>query len=114
MSRESKFHDQADAVIEAIGEEIEAKDKEMLIDVDNKDSVLTLTLDSGDEFVISKHAPMQQIWLSSPFSGGLHYDYVDADSCWTSARNGSALHEHLAKELNENTGLKLAFPASGD
>lgn len=108
MLEESQFHCLADAYLEAIADEIESKDEHALIDVDIEENVLTLTLPSGEQYVISKHLPSQQVWLSSPVSGGLHFSYNEEDSAWE-LDNGQKLSHLLAEELQEATELEFTF-----
>ena len=89
----------ADAVDAALGDEIDAE---------LQGGILTLSLDSGGQYVINKHAPNRQIWMSSPVSGASHYDY--ADGTWTSTRAPSArLPQVLAAELKARFGGDLTF-----
>lgn len=89
----------ADGVDEALGGDI---------DVDYQGGILTLSLDGGGQYVINKHAPNREIWLSSPVSGALHFAYADGD--WISTREPRvALDQLLAKELKDKFGVDLDF-----
>jgi frataxin len=79
------------------------------VDAELRDGVLTLELDDGSEYVINKHAPSRQIWLSSPVSGAAHFDYDAASRSWRSSRGGPPLSERLAAELKAATGRDIAF-----
>ncbi len=109
MLEESDFHEKADALLERIANEIEEKDEEMLIDADLNQGVLTLELDSGHEYVISKHEPSKQVWLSSPLSGGLHYDYNDEIDGWELTKDGTRISELLSEELYKLTSIAFDF-----
>ena len=109
MQSDSAFHKIADATLEAMADEVETQDEELLIDVDLTGGILTLELDSGQQYVISKHAPSHQLWLSSPISGGLHYDYNSASESWELAKDGSRLDERLSKELYQLTSIVFDF-----
>lgn len=109
MLDESHFHELADEFLEALAAEIELTDEEMLIDVDLTQGILTLELDSGQQYVISKHAPSKQVWLSSPISGGLHYDYSETSETWELAKDGSRLDELLTEELYQHTSIAFDF-----
>ncbi len=80
-----------------------------VLDVDMDGAVLTIELDSGAQYVINKHAPSRQIWLSSPVSGARHFDYTD-DGEWRDARGESGLHALLAEELRAATGRTVELP----
>ena len=109
MMDETLFNSLANPFLESIFEEIEEKDVDMLIDADLNDGILTLELDSGQQYVVSKHAPSKQVWLSSPLSGGLHYDYNDDTESWELTKDGSRLNELLTKELYQLTGTAFDF-----
>ncbi len=57
---------------------------------------MTITNKQGKQWVISKHAPTMQIWLSSPMSGGLHFSYHNG--AWALS-DGQALIPLLAQEI---------------
>lgn len=109
MLDESEFQEKAEALLELFADEIERKDEDMLIDADLLQGVLTLELESGHEYVISKHGVSKQIWLSSPLSGGLHYDYNAAEDSWELTKDGSRLDELLAEELLKLTSITFNF-----
>ena len=68
-------------------------------DVDYQGGILTVALDRGGEYVLNKHAPNRQIWLSSPVSGAAHFAFDAANATWISTRSNRVLGELLADEL---------------
>jgi frataxin len=108
MLENSQFHCLADAYLDALTDEIEAKDAEGLLDAEVEQGVLTLTLPSGKQYVVSKHLPSKQLWLSSPISGGLHFSYDEAHSAWALA-DGRKLCTLLADELAHAIGIEFRF-----
>jgi frataxin len=78
-------------------------------DVDLRGGILTIELDDGRQYVINKHAPNRQIWMSSPVSGASHYEHDAASGEWRSTRGGDALLPRLARELSELTGITIAL-----
>ncbi len=82
-----------DVIEEALGDQA---------DVDLEGGILTIELDVGGEYVINKHAPNKQIWMSSPKSGATHFDYTD--DRWTCTRSGRFLDEMLSEELGALSG----------
>jgi frataxin len=68
-------------------------------DVELQGGVLTVTLEQGGAYVINKHGPNHQIWLSSPRSGASHYGFDAARAAWIGTRSGRALADVLAEEL---------------
>jgi len=89
----------ADLIDDALGDDIDAE---------LQGGILTLSLETGGQYVINKHTPNQQIWMSSPASGASHYDFADGQ--WLSTRDPSkTLPTVLAAELNAKFGVTLAF-----
>jgi frataxin len=79
------------------------------VDVDLRGGILTIELDDGRQYVLNKHAPNRQLWLSSPLSGASHYGHDPATGGWRSTRGGPPLAELLAAELAQLTGADIAF-----
>jgi frataxin len=79
------------------------------VDVDLRGGILTIELDDGRQYVLNKHAPNKQLWLSSPVSGASHYNYDPASRGWLSTRDGPPLADLLAAELAQVTGAEIAF-----
>jgi frataxin len=78
-------------------------------EVDYEGGILNLTLDEGGAYVINKHAPTQQIWLSSPHSGAWHFAQDPASCAWRDTRHGRDLMELLSGELQAATGIAVAL-----
>ena len=104
---ESAFHAAADRTLAALLERIEDALGDEL-DVDLQGGILTIELASGAQYVINKHAPNRQIWLSSPVSGASHFAHEPGGG-WVSTRGEARLHELLAQELGEATGEAIGF-----
>jgi frataxin len=104
---ESAFHAAADRTLAHLFERIEDRLGDEL-DVDLQGGILTIELASGGQYVINKHAPNRQIWLSSPTSGAAHFGHEPGRG-WISTRGGAALHELLAQELGAATGTWITL-----
>ena len=93
-----------DAIDAALGDEL---------DVDYEGGILTVKLSDGRTFLLNKHAPNREIWLSSPVSGAWHFAYDDKEGIWRSTRAVSSGPDNLTAlleaELNSltNGGLEL-------
>jgi len=87
-----------DGIEEAIGDDA---------DVDLENGILTVELEDGRQYVINKHAPNQQIWLSSPISGAAHYKYDDATGSWVSTRSNDVLMDVLNAEISKIAGTDI-------
>jgi len=93
---ETEYHKLADKTLEAIADALEDADAKGQLELEQQGGVLTIALSGGKQFVVSKHAPSQQVWLSSPVSGGLHFSYDGAQ--WALA-DGRVLEMLLYSEL---------------
>jgi len=60
------------------------------LSVDLEGGILTIELDEGGQYVINKHGPNRQIWLSSPVSGAAHFNY-DGGGSWVATRGQGSL-----------------------
>ncbi len=100
---ENDFQDAADLWLENLFELLDSEDDEAQLDIDLEEGVMTITIDEDHTFIINKHAPSTQLWLSSPLSGGLHFDPVEEGKDWT-LDDGRRLSIVLAEELNHCTG----------
>jgi frataxin len=105
---ERAFETLADRTLQHLFAQIDAELGDVA-DVDLRGGILTVALDDGRQYVINKHAPNRQIWMSSPVSGASHYDHDEASGGWRSTRDGDLLAPRLARELAELTGTTIAL-----
>lgn len=111
VSDDALFHRAADEMLDNLQERVETWGEDG--DLDDFDfaaeaGVVTIALGDGKgTYVINKQGPNRQIWMSSPFSGPLRYDYDAERKVWVYARDGSTLHERLRDELVEAGGGEL-------
>ena len=87
---EQAFETLADSLLESLEEEID--------DAELQGGVLTIDGDDGT-WVVNKHAPTRQIWLSSPKSGARHYAFDGASGLWKDTRGTGDLLSALSDEL---------------
>ncbi len=95
---ESAFMLLADATLNRLMDMAEIADEEGVLDVELADGILTVTLPNGRQFLINRHKPSLQLWYSSPLSGGLHFDYDEAEKAWA-LHGGRRLDTLLKAEL---------------
>jgi len=88
---EQAFETLADSLLESLEEEID--------DAELQGGVLTVQAGAGT-WIVNKHAPTRQIWLSSPKSGAHHYAFEAASGLWQDTRGGPDLLATLAAELD--------------
>ena len=99
---ESQFETLAEAWLRRAGQAIEDASED--VDVELQGGVLTAELDDGRAFLLNKHAPLRQLWLSSPISGASHYRH--ADGGWRSTRDGRELAAVLVEDF-AHAGIAL-------
>jgi frataxin len=90
---DSSFESLADSLLEALEEGLGN-----VADAELQGGVLTVEGEGGT-WVINKHAPTRQIWLSSPKSGARHYAFDQGSGLWRDTRGSGDLMTILAGEL---------------
>ena len=90
---DSAFENLADSLLEALEAEIGDH-----ADAELQAGVLTVEADAGT-WIVNKHAPTRQVWLSSPKSGARHYAFDAGSGTWQDTRGGDDLLATLSGEL---------------
>jgi iron donor protein CyaY len=98
----------AEKTLRAFADILDKFDESGDLEIDYQDGIITITLNSGKQFIVNRHAPSQQIWLSSPISGGLHFSYDDIEKKWKLA-DGRTLDDILSNELKKLAGIEVVF-----
>ena len=75
-----------------------------MAEVDLEGGILNIELDDGRVFIINKHSPNRQIWLSSPLSGAHHFSFDENIGAWASTRDSGQLLSLLEDELSNIKG----------
>ena len=91
------FERRAEEVLDALFEQIEDQLGDWL-EAEMTGGILQVELPDGGTYVINKHAPNREIWLSSPKSGAWHFASADGVA-WRSTRGTEELTALLAAEL---------------
>lgn len=68
------------------------------VDAELQGGILTVEGDEGT-WIVNKHAPTQQVWLSSPVSGARHYAFDAGAGQWRDTRGSDDLLAVLGAEL---------------
>ena len=97
---ESRFATLADQLIERIADAVE--DNLETADADIQSGILTITIPGQGQYVINKHTPNREIWVSSPKSGAYHFAW--RDETWVSTRDAAVV---LAPLLSAELGVAL-------
>jgi frataxin len=90
---DSAFESLADRLLEALEEAIGDH-----ADAELQGGILTVEGDAGT-WIVNKHAPTRQVWLSSPKSGARHYAFEAGSGLWRDTRGGDDLLTTLSAEL---------------
>ncbi len=102
----SEFITFVDKQLDTLAEMIENADTDYVLeDLEYQDGVLNIELDDGRQFVINRHTPSRQIWLSSPLSGAGHFSFQE-NGRWIDSKDRD-LFAVLKEELKEVANLKL-------
>jgi frataxin len=102
---DSAFESLADSLLAALEEAIADH-----ADAELQGGILTVEGDAksgGGTWILNKHAPTRQVWLSSPRSGARHYAFDTAAGKWLDTRGGGDLLEVLSAEF----GLPINWQA---
>jgi frataxin len=106
---EPEFERQAAKVLDRLMAQIEDQAMDEL-DVDLEGGILSIALPDGGTYLVNKHAPNREIWLSSPKSGAWHFRH-DPEAGWVSTRvvddARPELHRLLSDELAAATGTPV-------
>lgn len=90
------FHTRADSTLEALYDAAE-KTLSDTHTIELEQGILTIEEASGRQYLINKHAPTEQLWLSSPHSGAWHFAWKN--DVWTNTRGAESLAIVLKNEL---------------
>lgn len=100
------FQLEAKKTLDELADLLDKFDSSGDLELEYSDGIITITLLSGKQFIINKHAPSSQIWLSSPLSGGLHFSR-DVACCKWKLNDGRDLYGILAGELKSIAGIDI-------
>jgi len=95
---DNSFEQLAQVEFARIFEKLDGEDG---FDIDLQGGILTIEMEEGGTFVINKHAPSGEIWLSSPVSGAWHFRNIKGD--WIATKSPNPKLEVLL--YGELTGL---------
>ncbi|MGH8353998.1 MAG: iron donor protein CyaY [Pseudomonas sp.] len=103
---EARFHDLVDAAQQAVEDIFD--DCDLDLDLENSGGVLTVRFENGSQLILSRQAPLQQLWLAAR-SGGFHFDYDQASERWICDSSAELLGEMLTRVTLEQAGEELEF-----
>lgn len=115
---EGSFERRALATLDLWGAYLEDEGPDS-IECELEEGILTLIVAGAGTFLLSRHAPSRQLWLSSPLSGASHYAFTggedgadgeDGAGRWLSTRGGADLARTLSEELTQACGSAVTLP----
>lgn len=96
----------AELEIMRISDALEDADARGDIELESDSSMVSIVSDSGKTWLISTHNPSEQLWLSSPVTGGLHFSYDAGVQNWVLA-DGRVLDTLLKEELRTYAHVEM-------
>ena len=103
---EAVFHEQVDQTQHHIEDLLDASDLDL--DLENSGGILTITCENHSQIIISRQAPLKQLWVAAR-SGGFHFDYDTEQKHWIDNTRQLALADLLQRVFLEQAGEKLDF-----
>ena len=104
---QAEFERRAAEILDSLFEQIEEQLGDRL-DVEMNGGILQIELPDGGAYVVNRHAPNREIWLSSPKSGAWHFA-AGGDGAWRSTRGSEELTALLAGELAAASGRAVSL-----
>ncbi len=105
---EARFETIATQTLDALFEALEVTLSDAL-EADLEGAILSIELEDGRQYILNKHAPNRQLWLSSPVSGAHHFGFDAARDAWVSTRGAGELRALLGSELSSLCGQAVSF-----
>jgi CyaY protein len=99
---ESEFHQAVDAILARIEAAVEGSD----LDSDLEAGILTLECPDSTRIIVNRQTPNREIWVAAR-SGGFHFAHRDGE--WRDTRTGEELFASLARIVEKQSGLRIAF-----
>ncbi|BAN51217.1 iron donor protein CyaY [Metapseudomonas resinovorans] len=103
---EARFHDLVDAAQSLVEDAFD--DCDLDLDLENSGGVLTVRFENGTQVILSRQAPLRQLWVAAR-SGGFHFDYDQASDRWICDSSDEPLGELLSRVTREQAGEDLEF-----
>jgi frataxin-like iron-binding protein CyaY len=101
LSEETNLSDSFDRLVEGYFEHLARCLEKAGLDVDFFDLTLSFPVDSQDmPYLMKVHRLRQEIWLSSPVSGGKRFSFFSSEGAWKDTNKCQTLEALLYEELN--------------
>ena len=106
------YHTVVDRTLEGVQDvydEIADDFPELEMEVEDSSGVLNVVVGTLGTFVLNKQAPNLQLWLSSPITGPLRYNYCRATASWLNSRDNHQLFDCLSNDFEALAGKRPDF-----
>lgn len=100
---ETEFHSAVEATLARIERAVEREDE---LDVDLEAGILTITCPDDSRVIVNRQTPNREVWVAAR-SGGFHF--VSREGGWRDTRTGEELFACLARIIEEQSGVRIAF-----
>ena len=104
MKTESEYLQLSDDLIARIEDEIDSGGWDL--DCQSGGNVLTIEADSGEQVIVNRHTPNQELWIAAK-SGGFHFGRQNGQ--WLATRDGSEFIAVLNHVLSAACGETVAI-----
>jgi frataxin len=98
---ETIFHENSEKALNQLLEFAENLENTHEIEVNLDSGVLSIIMPDDKEYIINKHTPSRQIWVSSPYSGAGYFEFNQNN--WVPKRSdaakGKSLHAFISEEI---------------
>jgi CyaY protein len=101
---ETEFQQQADEVLYAIGDALDASTLDC--DWECADGILTIDLEGG-KIIVNRHVPNQEIWLASSLMGAAHFRFDG--NAWQDTRGNASLGIAVRHAIGAQSGEAFAL-----
>ena len=105
IMEESDYHIEADKALDDLLEFLEKSEESYDIEPELESGVLSVIMPDDSEYVINKHTPSRQIWVSSPFTGAGYFEFDGKN--WLPKRSEAAQGQSLFNFITSEITKKL-------
>ena len=102
---ETEYHRLSIIPLRELLEFAEKLEENSAIEAELEEGILSITMPDDKEYVINKHTPSRQIWVSSPYSGAAYFEYDGA--AWVPKRAAAAAGKGLVEFIKTEINSKL-------
>jgi frataxin len=106
MLDENDFRKRADTALESLKKALMQAEESSDIEVEDQSGALHVSFEDRSKFVISRNAPVRQIWISA-LATSFKLDWSDPDQDFVLSKSGEKLKGLVARLINQQLGEEL-------